>query len=448
MKLTTGILVGLFALSAAATEGRFHPNHLFIKMKEGQSLVKSPLIKSAEQVFGDLYLVKTSNAVALEASLKGQDAIAYTEKDFYGEKEAMPSLQPMDAISFKMKSLIDTHFANFNDPEANKLWAFNGASGMDVEGAYRALPNRAANEVIVAVVDTGVDHNHEDLKDIMWENRGEIPGDGKDNDGNGYIDDIHGINVLVRDAQGHATMDTMGSHWHGTHVSGTIAATQNNGIGIAGVASNVKIMAIRTVPDDADELNSDIVEAYKYAAKNGAKIINCSFGKAPMEGDNVVRDVINEIGKKYGVLVIASAGNDSWGPMAWHDNDADPKIPAALDSANLLTIASTTNSGALSSFSNIGAKTVDVAAPGSDIYSTIIGNKYAMASGTSMASPNTTGVAAMVLGYYPNLKGEALKNVLIQSVVKVPAFAGKMVSGGRVNLKQALAAAAKTARRK
>lgn len=449
MKLTTGFFVGLFALSAFAGEGRFHPNHLFIKMKAGETLVKSPLIKNSKQIFGDLYLVNTTSAVALEASLKGSDAIAYTEKDFYGEKEKMPKLEPMDPISFKMKGMFEAEFAaGFNDPQIGKLWAFSSANGMDVAAAYAALPNRSANKVIVAVVDTGVDHNHEDLKDIMWENKGEIPGNGKDDDNNGYIDDIHGINVLVRDSNGNATMNTMAGHWHGTHVSGTIAATQNNGIGIAGVASNVEIMAIRTVPDDSDELNSDIVEAYKYAAKNGAKIINCSFGKAPMEGDNVVRDVINEIGKKYGVLVVASAGNDSWGPMMWHDNDTDPKIPAALDSANLITIASTTNAGALSSFSNIGAKTVDIASPGSDIYSTINGNKYAMASGTSMASPNLSGVAAMVLGYFPNLKGEALKKVLMDSAVKVPAFEGKMVAGGRVNLKKALEAAAKVPARR
>lgn len=448
MKLTIGFLVAMFAVSAIAAEGRFHPNHLFIKMKAGETLVKSPLIKSANQIFGDLYLVKTSNPVALQKSLKADATVSYTEKDFYAGKTAMPKLEPMDPVSMKMKGLFARNFADFNDPSVGQLWAFSNANGMDVVGAYRALPARTANEVIVAVVDTGVDHKHEDLRDIMWENRGEIRGNGKDDDGNGYIDDIHGINTLVRDANGNATMNTMAGHWHGTHVSGTIAATQNNGIGIAGVASNVKIMAIRTVPDDSDELNSDIIESYKYAAKMGAKIINCSFGKAPMEGDNAVRDVINEIGKKYGVLVVASAGNDSWGPMSWHNNDTNPKIPAALDSANLITIASTTISGGLSSFSNIGAKTVDIASPGSDIYSTINGNKYAMASGTSMASPNLSGVAAMVLGYYPNLKGEKLKEVLMASAVKVPAFEGKMVSGGRVNLKRALDAAAKISRRK
>lgn len=448
MKLTTGILVGFFALSAAATEGRFHPHNLFIKMKSGQTLVKSPMIKSSKKVFGDLYLVKATNAAALEKSLKGSAAVAYVEKDFYSEKQKMPKLEPMDPVSFKMKSLFDSHFNSFNDPSVNKLWAFSSEHGMEVAAAYSALPNRTAKEVIVAVVDTGVDHNHEDLKDIMWENRGEIRGNGKDDDGNGYIDDIHGINTLVRDANGNATMNTMASHWHGTHVAGTIAATQNNGIGIAGVASNVKIMAIRTVPDTSDELNSDIVESFVYAAKMGAKVINCSFGKAPMAGDNAVRDTINEIGKKYGVLVVASAGNDSMAPFRYHDNDRNPKIPAALDSESLITVASTTISGGLSSFSNIGAKTVDIASPGSDIYSTTNNNKYAMASGTSMASPNLSGVAAMVLGYYPNLKGIRLKETLMASVVKVPSFEGKMVSAGRVNLKRALEAAAKTSSRR
>ncbi len=448
MKLTIGFFVALFALSTVAAEGRFHPNHLFIKMNAGESLVKSPLIKSSNKIFGDLYLVKTSNPVALQKSLKAEKSVSYTEKDFYAGKSVMPKLEPMDPVSMKMKGLFERNFTNFNDPQVGKLWAFSSANGMEVDAAYRSLPARTVNEVIVAVVDTGVDHSHEDLRDIMWENRGEIRGNGKDDDANGYIDDIHGINTLVRDSNGNATMNTMAGHWHGTHVSGTIAATQNNAIGIAGVASNVKIMAIRTVPDDSDELNSDIIESYKYAAKMGAKIINCSFGKAPMEGDNAVRDVINEIGKKYGVLVVASAGNDSMGPFSWHNNDTNPKIPAALDSANLITIASTTSSGGLSSFSNIGAKTVDIASPGSDIYSTINGNKYAMASGTSMASPNLSGVAAMVLGYYPNVKGERLKEALMASAVKVAAFEGKMVSGGRVNLKRALEAAAKMSKRR
>ncbi len=443
-KLSAGFLLGFFAVMglAHAENNRYHPNHLFIKMKAGETLVKSPLIKSSKKIFDGLYLVKTSDADKLAANIASTPAIQYVQKDFYSGKSAMPKHEVLDDAGLLVNKLKHFDFsASFNDPEVGKLWAFNEKAGLNVSGAYDALPAHAPKEIIVAVVDTGVDHTHEDLKDIMWTNEGEIAGNSIDDDNNGYIDDIHGINVLVRDAQGRATMNTMASHWHGTHVSGTIAATQNNGIGIAGVASNVKIMAIRTVPDDSDELDSDIVEAYLYAAKMGAKVINCSFGKAQNEGGMVVRDTINTISKN-GVLVVISAGNDSSGPFSWHNNDVDPKYPAAFDSANTLVIASTTSSGGLSSFSNIGPLTVDVASPGSNVYSTINGNKYSMASGTSMAAPNASGVAAMVMGYYPNLKNTSIKKVLMETVTKVPEFSGKIVSGGRLNLKLALQKAA------
>ena len=445
-KLTIGFLLSFSAImaTAEAAGSRFHPKHLFIKMKEGQIMVKSPLIKSSKRIIGQLYLVKTNKLEALKQELAANEAVEYAQKDFFGEKRLMPKLEVLDFATMAMKRFTEANFVSFNDPDASKLWAFNSTAGMNVSEAYDSLPSTQAEEIIVAVVDTGVDHNHEDLKDIMWTNEKEIAGNGIDDDNNGYIDDIHGINTLVRDAQGAATLNTMGSHWHGTHVAGTIAATQNNGIGIAGVASNVKIMAIRTVPDDADELDSNIVEAYLYAAKNGARLINCSFGKQVNEGGMVVRDTINEIGKKYNTLVIASAGNDSSGPFSWHNNDTSPKYPAAFDSENLLVIASTTSSGSLSTFSNIGIKSVDIAAPGSNIYSTIIGNKYGMASGTSMASPNITGVAAMVLSYYPKLSATELKSLLMKTATPVAAFKTQIVSGGRVNLKAALAKAKNT----
>lgn len=440
MKLTIGILLGLSLNPAFARDPQksYHPNHLFVKMKLGEALIKSPLIKGSKKIISGLYLVETKDADLLADELLSSEQIAYVERDYYAGKKVMPKLEVADPLSLSFKALTEMEFNNFNDPDASKLWAFGPSQGMDVTGAYSSLPNHTPEEIIVAVADTGVDHNHEDLKDIMWSNPGEIPGDGIDNDKNGHIDDIHGINVLVRDSQGRATMNTMASHWHGTHVAGTIAATQNNGIGIAGVANNVKIMAIRVVPDDSDELDSDIIEGFQYAAKMGAKIINCSFGKKKNEGGMVVRDVINDIGRKYGTLVIASAGNDSFGPLSWHNIDSKPKYPASFDSSNLLVVASTTNTGALSSFSNVGKIGVDVAAPGSSIYSTINGSKYAMASGTSMASPNVSGVAAMVLGYYPGLSVTQLKNILISSVTKVSDFKERMVSGGRVNLKTAL----------
>jgi thermitase len=261
----------------------------------------------------------------------------------------------------------------------------------------------------------------------MWKNENEIEGNGIDDDGNGYIDDIYGIDPLSDDT------DPMASHAHGTHVAGTIAAEQNNRTGIAGIASQVKIMAIRTVPDSSDETDADVVESFLYAAKHGARIINCSFGKRNNEGGMIVNETIDHIGKTYKTLVIAAAGND-------YGRDIDSRLvyPASFPSDYLMVVASTTKSGGLSWFSNIGKKNVDVAAPGSGVYSTTPGNSYGNMSGTSMASPTTAGVAAEVLSHFPNLDAVSLKNVLIKSVTKVNSFKDKMVSGGRVDLHNTL----------
>ncbi len=438
-KLTSCFLLGLSALTTMAqAESRFHPNHLFIKMKPGEALAESANIESSKRIIDNIYLVETKNLTALSTEMSALSSVEYIQKDHYAKKSIKAKHEELDSSSMlNFKSLDSASFAfSFNDPHVRKLWAFGSRQGMDVTRAYDILPLRVPQEIIVAVVDTGVDHNHEDLKDIMWTNPKEIPGNGIDDDNNGYIDDVHGINTLVRDSKGRATMNTMASHWHGTHVAGTIAATQNNGVGIAGVANNVKIMAIRTVPDKSDELDSDIVEAFVYAQKNGARLINCSFGKNVNEGGMVVRDTIDAIGKK-GVLVIASAGNDT------SNNDINLKYPASFDSKTMMVVAATDSYGNMSDFSNYGYKSVDIAAPGSDIFSTINDNKYYSASGTSMASPNATGVAAMVLGYFPQLKPTALKNLLMNTVDKVPELKGQVLSGGRINMKKALEKTAK-----
>lgn len=439
-KLTTRILT-IFLCSfglAQASPQRYHPNHLFIKMKPGNPITESSLITKSKRLFGNLYLVKTPNADQLSSQLQRDRAVEYVQKDFFAGKREMPKHEVLENdAETKFKKMMNDFSNSFNDPEVDRLWAFNSTRGMSVLSAYENLPNFSPEEVIVAVVDTGVDHNHEDLKDVMWVNEKEIPGNKIDDDNNGYIDDIHGINTLVRDTQGLATMNTMASHWHGTHVAGTIAASQNNGLGIAGVANNVKIMAIRTVPDNADELDSDIVEGFLYAAKMGAKVINCSFGKTVNEGGMVVRDTMNQISKK-GVLVVVSAGNDSMGPFRWHNNDFSPKYPASFDSQNMMVIASTTSTGSLSGFSNIGPVTVDIASPGSSIYSTLNGNKYGMASGTSMAAPNASGVVAMVMGYFPELTNTTVKKIIMDSTTRDENYLGKILTGGRVNLKSAL----------
>jgi subtilisin family serine protease len=187
-------------------------------------------------------------------------------------------------------------------------------------------------------------------------------------------------------------------------------------------------MAIRTVPNNGDERDVDVAEAFIYAAKNGAKIINCSFGKSKNEGKQLIPDTLKYIADTYGVLVVAAAGNDS------SDIYKNPTYPASFNNENLLIVSSTSASGSMSYFSNFGKINSDVATPGSSIYSTVPGNKYDSMSGTSMASPTTAGVAAEIWSHYPQLNYSQIKEVLIKSVTPVEKFKSKMVSGGRIDL--------------
>lgn len=411
------------AASLFAQEARFEHDKLFVKLKKGAALPQSKLIKEAKHLFGENYLVKTSNANILENELKKLESVAATEKSYYAGKRKLPEISKI-----KSNELPDM-FGAFNDPKAGRVWAFRDADdhGVSVNKSYLSPLNVKKEEIVVAVVDTGVDYNHEDLKDVMWTNKGEIPGNGVDDDGNGYVDDIYGIDPLDDDT------DPMASHAHGTHVAGTIAATQNNGVGIAGIASNVKIMAIRTVPDRSDETDADVVESFLYAAEHGAKLINCSFGKKHNEGGMIVNETMDHIGKEYGTMVVAAAGNE-YGS----DNDSNPKYPASFPSDYLMVVASTNARGGLSWFSNIGETTVDVAAPGSNVYSTTPGDDYGSMSGTSMATPTTVGVTAEVLSHFPELDPVSLKRVIMNTVTRVDRFEGRMVSGGRVDLYEAL----------
>lgn len=409
-----------FVMSALSLANTNYDNtKLFIKLKSNQKMPQNSLIKSSKFLFGSNYIVETSDAKALQELLKTDASVQATQLNYISEKQALPKVK-------KVKNNVPMEMFNFfNDPKVGRIWAFRDANdnGVSVDKSYLSPLNINKEEVIVAVVDTGVDYNHEDLKNVMWKNVNEIEGNGIDDDNNGYIDDIYGIDPLANDT------DPMASHAHGTHVAGTIGAEQNNRVGIAGIASNVKIMAIRTVPDSSDETDADVVESFLYAAKHGARIINCSFGKRKNEGGMIVNETIDHIGEKYKTLVIAAAGND-------YGRNIDTKLvyPASFPSDYLMVVASTTKSGGLSFFSNVGKKNVDVAAPGSGVYSTTPRNSYGNMSGTSMAAPTTAGVAAEVLSHFPNLDAISLKKVLMDNVTKVNSFKNKMASGGRVDL--------------
>ncbi|MFT6068349.1 MAG: subtilisin family serine protease [Bacteriovoracaceae bacterium] len=425
MKLIVTLLFFISAFNLSADEIRFNNKRIIVKLKEGQAMPSHQSVKKVQHLFKQLYVLHLEDVKSLETDFLNSPAFEYVERDFYSGRNKLPQAERELEINEKMAG-------DFNDPKFGKLWHFNDKTGMSVNRAYKEVINAKGSEVIVAVVDTGVDYNHEDLKEVMWVNTKEIPGNNIDDDGNGYVDDVHGINTLSRDSNGSATGDMKDTHSHGTHVSGIIGATQNNNVGIAGVASNVKIMGIRTVPNNGDELDVDVIESFLYAAKNGAKIINCSFGKAHNEGGMAVSETIKHIGETYGVLVIAASGNSS------QNIDSRLTYPASFENDHLMVIASTSNRGGMSYFSNYGKKNVDLAAPGSSVYSTTPNNRYSSMSGTSMASPAAAGVAAEVLSHNPALGPVELKTLLMDSTTKVGRFSSKLVTGGRINLYNAL----------
>ncbi|MGS2725737.1 S8 family peptidase [Psychroserpens sp. BH13MA-6] len=463
-------------------------------------------------------------------------------------------IENIDSSPLKVSPLTDSEKKTWSHLDL----ATDTIPGMSVEKAYKEIvKNKKGQTVIVAVIDSGTDIDHEDLDDVLWTNEDEIPNNGKDDDNNGYVDDIHGWNFVgdgyneqlefvrllasgdksnpryaeaeaeykseYQKYTGYKTQyeqiltqvkaadDILTSHFgkadytkeevaaiktedqkidqakqiaqyfysndieslasakkelsdglveindrlnynlnknfsgrktgddpndindmpgygnnnprpsiksesHGTHVTGIIAAERNNSIGMNGVANNVQIMAIRSTPN-GDEYDKDVALAIRYAADNGAKVINASFGKSYSPHGEWVRDAIKYAAEKD-VLFVHAAGNDSEDIDVAKNfpNDAVGTGPEVAD--NFITVGALTydyGSNMVSSFSNYGKVNVDVFAPGSDIYSTMPENEYDFNSGTSMAAPNVAGVAALIRSQYPSLSASQVKKVLMDS---------------------------------
>ena len=322
-----------------------------------------------------------------------------------------------------------------DDPAFGRLWGLHntgqdgGVVDIDVDAPEAWQLTRGGSDVVVAVVDTGVDVTHPDLARNIWVNRGEVPGNGVDDDGNGYVDDVQGwnfhddSNVVFRSFEEDA---------HGTHLAGTIAAVADNGVGVAGVAPGVTVMPVKFIGPDGIGTTSAAAAAIEYAYRNGADVINASWGG---DGGRVLQKVIT---RATGAVVVAGAGNtgsDIDGsridfPARWADE--------IYGMANLLSVTSVTNTGALSSFSNFGAASVDVGAPGSSIFSTLPAGEYGAGSGTSMAVPHAAGVAALVASLEPSLDGAGLAEAVKAGVQPLASLAGITTTGGLVNARASL----------
>ncbi len=242
-----------------------------------------------------------------------------------------------------------------DDTFFSDLWGLNNAGDTDIDAPEAWDITQGNSNVVVAVLDSGVDYNHPDLFNNMWTNSGEIAGNGLDDDGNGKIDDVRGWDFVDDDN------DPIDSDDHGTHVAGTIAAVGNNGTGITGVSWSAQIMPLRFLDAFGSGSVADAIEAIDYAIDKGANIINASYGSytfSTAERDAIVR------ARDAGILFVAAAGNDSW------NNDSLTKhYPSSYDLDNIIAVAATDQNDNLASFSNFGATSVDVAAPGTNIFS-------------------------------------------------------------------------------
>ncbi len=306
-----------------------------------------------------------------------------------------------------------------NDLKFNELW------GLEKIQAEKAWDIHTGNsDVIIAVIDTGVDYNHPDLKYNMWKNPGEIAGNGIDDDNNGYIDDIYGYDFA------NDKSEPMDDNSHGSHVAGIIAASGDNTKGITGVNWSAKIMALK-VTQYGSITTDDAISAIEYAKLMGAKIINASWHINADDHPKALYDAI-QIAKDAGILFVTAAGNksrniDSDNPFACL------QCPASYDLDNIISVAATDENDSLYSRSNFGNISIDIAAPGTNIYSSTPNSSYTKHSGTSMAAPYVTGVASLLWSIKPNLTYREVKDIILSNVDQIDALKEKTVSGGRLN---------------
>jgi len=406
---------------------RVVPGEIIVKYKAGieESVIQNSLqraglrILRGSEALGFLHCATNTVTVqavtgALEAC-KADPNIEYVEPNYYlYAVETIPEGEPFAVKQGSPRVP--------NDPRFGEQWNMRNGNDADIDGPEAWATQTGSNDVLVAIIDTGIDYNHEDLQEQMWRNPGES-GDGKENNGldddnNGYKDDYRGWNFVFDNN------DPYDNNQHGTHVSGTVGAVGNNGKGVAGVNWRVKMMAIKFLDQNGSGTTEDAAEAIIYATKMGAKVLSNSWGGG--ENSRTLQDAI-QYASDRGVLFIAAAGNES------SNTDRTANYPSTYDVPNVVAVASSDRNDALSSFSNYGRYTVDLAAPGSSILSAQPLNRYQSLSGTSMATPHVAGVAALIWAQYPALNMHQVLVRLLGSTDRKSAFIGRMATGGRLN---------------
>ncbi|NDG26483.1 MAG: protease, partial [Proteobacteria bacterium] len=294
-----------------------------------------------------------------------------------------------------------------NDPEITKQWSVAA-----VRAAEAWNSGVGSRQVIVAVTDTGVDYSHTDIKDNLWTNKKETPGNGIDDDQNGYVDDVHGYDF--RDNDGDPKDETSQQNpGHGTHCAGILGAVGDNAKGISGMSQRISIMASRFLGADGSGDLMGAVKSIDYATENGANVISASWGAASTASNaQPIIDAISRANDK-GIIFVAAASNDG------KNNDRYEVYPANTQLPNVITVAATTESETKPSWSNFGQAKVSLAAPGEKIYSTLPGDRFGELSGTSMATPLVSGLAGLLLAHNSDLKPTDVKGILQASGKKM-----------------------------
>lgn len=381
---------------------------------KAENLKRPAELKLSKSLQHGAFGVFTTNT-GLAAS--SNEPINTNEAEITKACEALKAANRGTAITCEPNYIVESAYV----PNDTQYAALYGMQRINAENSWDLT--KGSPDVTVAVIDTGIDYTHPDLADNIARNVGEIPNNGIDDDGNGFTDDYYGYDFVSYDS------DPKDDHFHGTHCAGTIGAKGDNGEGVAGVAWNIKLMPVKVLDSYGSGTISSVAAGMNYAVNRGVKIISMSLGTTAYS--QTLEDAII-YAKNNGALIVAAAGN------AAANADTSPLYPAASAQDNVISVAASNSSDSLAYFSNYGATSVDLAAPGESILSTYLNGQYAYASGTSMATPHVAGMAAMLKSVNSTLTYSQIKSILITSVDKLPAFTGKMVSGGRANLYAAI----------
>ncbi len=427
--LGMGLLVFGFASLSAANQIESVPGEYVVKLKLGQASISNSYLASALNAESVRTISAQSGAVLVKKSgleiaslaiqaLENNPYVEYAEPNYIYRPVGQIASLPNDPQLGRLWGLINTGQSSSGDMPGQK-----GVAGVDVDAARAWEIQTGSRDVVIAVIDTGVDYTLADLGPNMWVNEAEKNGQaGVDDDGNGFIDDIHGYDFVNNDG------DPKDDQGHGSHVSGTIAGNGNDGVGVVGVAWQARVMGLKFLSASGGGTLENAIKAIDYATQMGAKITSNSWGGG---GRSEALYEAIERSNQAGILFVAAAGNSA------ANNDVNPGYPASYDNNNIISVAAIDNSGRMASFSSYGRTSVDVAAPGVNVLSTTPGG-FVSWSGTSMAAPHVSGVAVLLMSQEPNLTAHEVRERIIATARPLSAAKNKVSSGGIVNAYHAL----------